>query len=324
MGDRPLHREEFDDDRLQVLPHGRPIRPQLNIPKTLSYDGTGKWRSFKMKFTKYADECDWGAHERRDRLCYILKGKASDFYTHVLERNPEVEYFALMSKFEKRFDFCNLTETLVLEFHQAEQEVGESLEEWGERVVDLSLRAYNEMPDGRMYNMAVVRFCQGLTDRDAGASVCNQQPVSIESAINKVRWFQHNRNIMKRKSVRFEKNRPDIMELPSPDSDDSEDGYRVQRISRPEVKPDRWLYNRASNFKRVNTGNDSSDSKELKDLMKSMGGKLDLVVDSLTKMTTMLGRQTIRDSSPMRSNMAGSCYHCGKTGHFRNTCPTLP
>lgn len=60
-------------------------------------------------------------------------------------------------------------------------------------------------PDGRIYNMAVVRLCQGLTDRDATANMFNQRPESIESVINKLRWFKHNRNIMERKSVEYDK-----------------------------------------------------------------------------------------------------------------------
>jgi hypothetical protein len=43
-----------------------------------------------------------------------------------------------------------------------------------------------------MYKQAVVRLCQGATDKEAGSYASNIQPKNIEEAIDQMRWFQHN------------------------------------------------------------------------------------------------------------------------------------
>jgi hypothetical protein len=43
-----------------------------------------------------------------------------------------------------------------------------------------------------MYQQAVVRFCQGAADKEAGSYASNIRPKSIEKANDKMRWHQHN------------------------------------------------------------------------------------------------------------------------------------
>ena len=43
-----------------------------------------------------------------------------------------------------------------------------------------------------MYQQAVVRFCQGAADKEAGSYASNIWPNNIEEAIDKMRWHQHN------------------------------------------------------------------------------------------------------------------------------------
>ena len=43
-----------------------------------------------------------------------------------------------------------------------------------------------------MYQQAVVRFCQGVADKDAGSYASNIRPQNIDEAIDKMRWHQHN------------------------------------------------------------------------------------------------------------------------------------
>jgi hypothetical protein len=43
-----------------------------------------------------------------------------------------------------------------------------------------------------MYQQAVVRLCQGESDKEAGSYASNSRLKNIEEAIDKMRWFQHN------------------------------------------------------------------------------------------------------------------------------------
>jgi len=43
-----------------------------------------------------------------------------------------------------------------------------------------------------MYQQAVVRFCQGAADKEAGSYASNIRPQNMDEAIDKMRWHQHN------------------------------------------------------------------------------------------------------------------------------------
>jgi hypothetical protein len=40
-----------------------------------------------------------------------------------------------------------------------------------------------------MYKQAVVRLCQGATDKEAGSYASNIRPKNIEEAIDQMRWL---------------------------------------------------------------------------------------------------------------------------------------
>lgn len=86
------------------------------LPKSLKYDGKSNWQAFYAKFSRFAEVSGWSAHECRDQLCWCLKGKASEHYALIVERNRNVEYEDLVQKFEKRFGFKELPETAQVEF----------------------------------------------------------------------------------------------------------------------------------------------------------------------------------------------------------------
>jgi len=43
-----------------------------------------------------------------------------------------------------------------------------------------------------MYQQAVVRFCQGAADKEAGSYASIIRPQNIDEAIDKMRWHHHN------------------------------------------------------------------------------------------------------------------------------------
>jgi hypothetical protein len=47
-----------------------------------------------------------------------------------------------------------------------------------------------------MYQQAVVRLCQGASDKEAGSYASNIRPKIIEEAIDKMQWHQHKYGII--------------------------------------------------------------------------------------------------------------------------------
>ena len=61
-----------------------------------------------------------------------------------------------------------------------------------DRVLSLATRAFRDLPEKHMYQQAVLRFCQGAVDKEAGSYASNIRPKNIKEAIDKIRWHQHN------------------------------------------------------------------------------------------------------------------------------------
>ena len=164
---------------------------QVNLPKALKYDGTTNWEAFFVKFSKYADRSQWTTQDRKDQLCWCLDGKASEFYTTLISRDDNMDYFDLVRKLEKRFNFQDLPETLQVQFMGARQNPGEKLEDWADRLLSLATKAFRHLPEDHASTQAILRFCQGCSDKEAGQHAATQRPTSMEDAIDKIKWYQH-------------------------------------------------------------------------------------------------------------------------------------
>ena len=65
------------------------------------------------------------------------------------------------------------------------------MEDWADRILTLATKAFKRLPEHYSSKQAVIRFCEGLLDREAGLRVGMDKPAHIEQAINSIRWYQH-------------------------------------------------------------------------------------------------------------------------------------
>ncbi len=108
-----------------------------------------------------------------------------------MERDPDLDYFDIIDRLERRFDLKELPETAQVYFQYASQHPKESLVDWADRVVSLAMSAYPDLTDNQIYRQAILRVCQGCSDRRAGHYAINMRPVTLEDTLDKIRWFQH-------------------------------------------------------------------------------------------------------------------------------------
>ena len=73
----------------------------------------------------------------------------------------------------------------------------EKIEEWAERVLTLVTKAYMNLPN----EQAVMRFCHGGFDKNAGMYVANKIINRMEDANDAVKWFQYNHQIFQDKPM---------------------------------------------------------------------------------------------------------------------------
>ena len=164
------------------------------LPKQLQYDGKSNWLHFKHKFIKYAKSSDWTAEECLDCLSWCLTGKAADFCATLMERKRHLSYRKLMKRLDDRFIDRELPSSAQVRFQQATQKKEESLEDWADRVLTLSGKAFKELPEKYSNQQAVARFCQGLNDAEAGLCVCMGKPSSMGDALNEIKLYQHTKD----------------------------------------------------------------------------------------------------------------------------------
>ena len=131
-------------------PNNRREAMHSDIPKCIRFNGKMKLSTFLMKYDQYACMCNWLQQDKADNLIWCLEGIAADFYVRILKKNPRISFGDLVAKFENWFEFTELVGTSILLFNTARQNEKESLEQWADRACDL----------------AVIKFCSGLCDRD--------------------------------------------------------------------------------------------------------------------------------------------------------------
>ncbi len=298
-------------------------RGSASIPRSISFDGKKDWRAFLTKFNMYADSQRWTTNERRQNLCWCLDDKASEFYSRLIERDQDLDYFEILDRMGRRFQLKELPETAQMYFSLAAQNPKESLVEWADRVVSLAMTAFPDMSDVQIYRQAILRFCQGCLDKRAGHYAINQRPMTMDDALDKVRWFQHTDKLMN------ERPRRDVRAVALPqwhadigeydDYDATGPQYSVARASmgmnRSEKQGERKVH-----FQQDSEKAKSIDNLETK--INKMDDRISNIATSVEGLTEAIKKLRARSPSP-RAKSPLRCYGCGREGHFKYDCPDI-
>ena len=122
-----------------------------SLPKTLTFDGRSKWEAFRLKFMRFGKAADWTEEDFWGDLCWCLTGKAAEYHALICERDEALNFTSVFASMEARFGEQELPEAAQIRFQQAVQSVGESLEEWADRVLTLGNRAFKTLPESVVY-----------------------------------------------------------------------------------------------------------------------------------------------------------------------------
>ena len=166
--------------------HGDPRKH----PKGLRFDGKSNWRSFKKRFDSYRKVMKWSDTQCKDYLIWSLEDKALDFFAMSIDIKRH-SFRKIMKKLEKRFGVQELTETSKVKFEQAQQEPEETIEDWADRVMTLAIPAFINFSDEYLNREAVVKFCQGCSDKSAAKHACFERPTTMEEALNLVKHHKY-------------------------------------------------------------------------------------------------------------------------------------
>ena len=153
-----------------------------------------------------------------------------------------------------------MPETAEEQLNNSMQKYGETLEEWADRVLQLSTRAFPVLPEEYMFKQAIKRICHGCLDREAGQYVVNQNLSSVELVVDKIKCYQFNHMSI------YDQTESGEDRSATSSSESSEDDYSVQvrRIKHARNKhigPCRRSFDRGRKSGRIFLGNPDRGSR---------------------------------------------------------------
>ena len=157
----------------------------------LKFDGKGNWVAFFNKFKKFAKSHKWSCRTAKNQLCYALEGPPSEYYAVLEEQDPHITYKEIVSKLANRYGRKDLDENMKEKFRGMKQEMGEDLDEWAERVLQVATKAHRDASEKYMMREAAMKVCVGCIDKVAATYACDMKPKTVEEAVHAIKWKQH-------------------------------------------------------------------------------------------------------------------------------------
>ena len=152
------------------------------------------WSSFITRFGMVADRRDWDGDKRLDRLFNCLTGTALEFANSSKSADC---YNRLIEELELRFDNRDAPIAARQLLHVVQQQSGESLEEYLQRVLVLMRDGYVGCDTEITTSIATEAFLRGCSDKDGALQVMQERPTSIQDACRRLKAVVANRKAIR-------------------------------------------------------------------------------------------------------------------------------
>ena len=173
--------------------HDRPAQTRLNLPvlpRSTTFNGTGCWDTFESKFRSFVQTYELDDFEQiKFLLSSGLTEKAATFFENNNRRNVFTDTEQMYEVMSEKFGDRKLATTALCEFNSAEQEQGESVTDWADRVDLLAEKAFSD-DQGQNGIQVMLRFCMGLTNREARTFILLKEPESIQECVQLFKLFE--------------------------------------------------------------------------------------------------------------------------------------
>ena len=243
-------------------------------------------------------------------------------------------------------------EAVQVELASARQAKDETLQEWADRIMGLTSRAFPDFLDHQLQSKAVLYFCGGCRDQEVGAHTLNLRPKTLEEATRYSFWRKHSFRVVGSRTLKdVSKARigsnaplqeeevrkadasggPSLQQPHSGQADPSPQSLQAslaeinKRIGGLESKP-----SLQGSLAEINKRVDGLETKHcavagaVERLTKEVNKRVDGLETKLCAVAGAVGQLT-KDVSKLCSQRqtltpTRPCYRCGRPGHFRKDC----
>ena len=190
----PIDQGDYERGRSHRPPYTHPrtdSRWEERYARNLNYSGDTDWKSFEFQFHNQVGRMNLNEIQKRQYLTSALTGVALKFLVGQSGlRDAPVEF--ILSRLRKRFDENLPVEAVWLKLETAVQNPEETLEQWADRLGDMSRRIAGNVAQEAIVSKVVMRFCMACSDREAGLkAIENGPPTNLQEAVEKVQRYKY-------------------------------------------------------------------------------------------------------------------------------------
>lgn len=289
---------------------GSKIQNSPTPPKLSTYDGKTEWKPYYIQFNHIAKKYMWNEREKLDKMIECLREKALKFFSSRPE-NVQKDFKLLCQKFKESFDRKDQSHIIRRQLQEIQQKTDETLEEFAERIEDLSTEAYPDSPEFFRSTITIDAFLRGCLEKRAALVTLDKDPKTLDEAVQHMKSAVTNQKLIMG-------TKKDIRRVTFEEKDDipNTEDVNIRLVNKVLPKTTPSLESRISTLE--------NDNKETKRLLREILERMKM--NEVERESRPRFRSTQR--SPIKYNRSRSnssergseCFKCGKEGHFARNC----
>ena len=203
----------------------------------------------------------------------------------------------------------------------------------------LAAKAYKDLPEAWIRRHAIIRFCMGCLDLEAGQHACIQQPKSCVEAMDKMEWFQciNETSKWRRPSSKTTKSDPpvnaytcksyedhDTDSCSDEEKDECESNLQSSINTKQNIGPYPSIYRTDSNLIPRNefpqSGTSTPGLTEVARQMSKVLDEMSTLCSNVSNLTSGIKNMLCEiDNGALQRS---SCFTCGSPQHMARECPS--
>ena len=154
------------------------------VPRSLTYNGTTSWTTFKNKFLSFLNQSN--INDLKTTIFFFtmcFEGNAADYWNYLTQSTHFVDLNHILMLLEQRFDDKILAQSALVQFHGISQAKNENIKDWGDRCWKIAHMAFPNQSTAEIERQVILRFSLALYDKDAAQHLACQEHPTLASAI---------------------------------------------------------------------------------------------------------------------------------------------